>query len=66
MKLFDLGFEPEEVIAHPRHQAAQVGLVPLIERVRACRSPQDGYELQQDCFDIFSKWRNTATPSAGR
>ncbi|MFF3257026.1 hypothetical protein ACFYWP_40010 [Actinacidiphila glaucinigra] len=48
MKLFDQGFEPEEVIAHPRHQAAQVDLVPLIERVRACRSPQDGYELQQD------------------
>ncbi len=48
VKLFDLGFEPEEVIAHPRHQAAQADLVPLIERVRACRSPQDGYELQQD------------------
>ncbi|MEV7886951.1 hypothetical protein ACWD3I_29480 [Streptomyces sp. NPDC002817] len=48
MKLFDLGFEPEEVISHPRHQAAQVDLVPLIERVRSCRSPQDGYELQQD------------------
>ncbi|WP_333736215.1 hypothetical protein [Streptomyces sp. IBSBF 2806] len=48
MKLFDLGLEPEEVIAHPRHQAAQADLVPLIERVRACRSPQDGYELQQD------------------
>ncbi|MEU6192371.1 hypothetical protein [Streptomyces sp. NPDC047061] len=48
MKLFDLGFEPEEVISHPRHQAAQVDLVPLVERVRSCRSPQDGYELQQD------------------
>ncbi|MFD3580931.1 hypothetical protein [Streptomyces sp. NPDC058683] len=48
MKLFDPGFEPEEVITHPRHQAAQAHLVPLIERVRACRSPQDGYELQQD------------------
>ncbi|MFJ9381612.1 hypothetical protein [Streptomyces sp. NPDC101455] len=48
MKLFDLGFEPEEVLVHPRQQAAQADLVPLIERVRACRSPQDGYELQQD------------------
>ncbi|MFI8234885.1 hypothetical protein ACIGDI_39425 [Streptomyces sp. NPDC085900] len=48
MKLLDLGVEPEEVIAHPRHQAAQADLVPLIERVRACRSPKDGYELQQD------------------
>lgn len=48
VKLFDLGFEPQEVLVHPRHQAAQADLVPLIERVRACRSPQDGYELQQD------------------
>ncbi|MFF3412590.1 hypothetical protein ACFYW8_41940 [Streptomyces sp. NPDC002742] len=48
MKLLDLGVEPEEVIAHPRHQAAQVDLVPLVERVRACRTAQDGYELQQD------------------
>lgn len=48
VKLFDPGFGPEEVLVHPRQQAAQADLVPLIERVRTCRSPQDGYELQQD------------------
>jgi hypothetical protein len=48
VNLFDLGLEPEAVIAHPRHHAAQVDLVPLIERVRACANAQDGYELQQD------------------
>jgi hypothetical protein len=35
VNLFDLGLEPEAVIAHPRHQAAQADLVSLIERVRA-------------------------------
>lgn len=47
MKLSDKRISPEEVLTHPRHQAAQRSLVALIEQLRACRNVRDGYEFQQ-------------------
>lgn len=48
MKLFELGFPPETVLAHPRHQRAQPLLTQLIWQVRGCASHQDGVEAQRD------------------
>ncbi|MEZ0107897.1 hypothetical protein ABH920_001889 [Catenulispora sp. EB89] len=48
MRLFDPGFAPEEVLVHPRHQAAQQTLVALIEDLRACEGPADGFDFQQE------------------
>jgi len=49
MKLFDdEAVTPEEVLAHPRHQAAQLTLVKLIEQLRACSNVEEGYAFQQE------------------
>ena len=48
MKLFDPGFSPDDVLAHPRHHTTQVALAELITQLRACRTVNDGYELQQE------------------
>jgi hypothetical protein len=39
---------PEEVLAHPRHQAAQQTLADLILQLRRCGSLKEGYEFQQE------------------
>lgn len=46
VNLFDVGVSPEEVLAHPRHQAAQTALAELIAQLRACENVKDGYEFQ--------------------
>jgi len=38
---------PGEVLAHPRHLAAQPVLTGLIQQLRACVNIEDGYEFQQ-------------------
>ncbi len=43
---------PEEVIAHPRHQAAQTSVAELITQLRACTTEQDGYEFQNDLLTL--------------
>lgn len=48
MKLFDEGVTPDEVLTHPRHQAAQATLVSRIEQLRACSTVEEGYAFQQD------------------
>lgn len=48
MKLFELGFPPEDAVTHPRHQRAQRLLAQLISQVRDCESHQDGVEAQRD------------------
>lgn len=48
MKLFELGFPPETVLAHPRHQRTQPLLSQLILQVRECASDQDGVEAQRE------------------
>jgi hypothetical protein len=47
MKLFDDGVMIEEVLAHPRHHAAQKTLAELIEQLRACANVEEGYAFQQ-------------------
>jgi hypothetical protein len=42
---------PEQVLYHPRHQAAQEMLGGLIGRLRACETNQDGYEFQNELLD---------------
>jgi hypothetical protein len=37
-----------DAMMHPRHQAMQQELVPLVEQVRACRGGRDGYEAQAE------------------
>lgn len=52
MNLFELeGVTPEEVLAHPRHRAAQAALVKLIEQLRACSDVEEGYAFQQDLLE---------------
>jgi len=51
MNLFDEGVVPEEVLAHPRHRAAQQTLVRLIEQLRASSTVEEGYIFQQDLLD---------------
>ena len=48
MQSSDPRFPPEEVLSHPRHQAAQHTLVALIEQLRACEGSADGYAFQQE------------------
>lgn len=48
VKLFDEGFSPDEVLYHPRHQAAQQVLAERIGQLRACASLRDIYEFQQE------------------
>jgi hypothetical protein len=51
VKLFDTE-TPEEVFAHPRHQAAQTFVAELIAKLRACATVQHGYELQNDLLRL--------------
>ena len=48
MRLFSPGFPPDDVFAHPRHEAAQKALPDLIVQLRAAANVKDGYELQQE------------------
>jgi hypothetical protein len=49
MGLFDAAaYEPDEMLAHPRHLALQSVLSTLIEQLRACRTVEDGVALQRD------------------
>ena len=47
MRLTDEGISFEEVLKHPRHQAAQAVMGELIGQLRACANVKDGYEFQQ-------------------
>ena len=51
MRLFSPGFPPDDVFAHPRHEAAQKALPDLIVQLRAAANVKDGYELQQELID---------------
>ena len=48
MRLFSQGFLPDDVFAHPRHEAAQKALPDLIVHLRAAANVKDGYQLQQE------------------
>ena len=48
VRLFSPGFLPDDVFAHPRHEAAQKALPDLIVQLRAAANVKDGYELQQE------------------
>ena len=48
MKLSMEGFPPDEVFAHPRHEAAQKALPDLIVQLRSAANVKDGYEFQQE------------------
>lgn len=47
MELSGPGFAPEDVLIHPQHHAAQTTLVELIEQLRACEGPADGFAFQK-------------------
>ena len=51
MRLFSPGFPPDDVFAHPRHEAAQKALPDLIVQLRAAANVKDGYKLQQELID---------------
>ena len=48
MRLFSQGFPPDDVFAHPRHEAAQKALPDLIVQLRAAADVKDGSEFQQE------------------
>ncbi len=48
MRLFSEGFLPDNLFAHPRHEAAQKALADLIVQLRAAAKVKDGYEFQQE------------------
>ncbi len=48
MRLFSPGFLPDDVLAHPRHEAAQKALPDLIVQLRLAANVKDGYEFQQE------------------
>jgi hypothetical protein len=43
-----MGFPPEDVFTHPRHEAAQQALPDLIRQLRAAANVRDGYEFQRE------------------
>jgi hypothetical protein len=51
VKLLDTE-SPEDVITHPRHQAAQTSVARLIAQLRACANVRDGYEFQNDLMKL--------------
>ena len=65
MRLFSPRFLPDDVFAHPRHEAAQKALPDLMVQLRAAANVKDGYELQlelighvretEEARDAFSK-----------
>jgi hypothetical protein len=48
VRLADLGVSPQEVLRHPRHEAAQKSLPELIRQLRQCANVQEGCDLQQE------------------
>jgi hypothetical protein len=48
VRLFSQGFPPDDVFAHPRHEAAQKALPDLIVQLRVATNVKDGFELQQE------------------
>lgn len=48
MRLFSPGFLPDDVFAHPRHEATQEALPDLIVQLRLAANVKDGYEFQQE------------------
>ncbi|MEU9699487.1 hypothetical protein [Streptomyces sp. NPDC047981] len=52
MSLFDAAFyEPDDMLAHPRHLAMQPVLARLVHQVRAIDSAEAGFEFQRDLLD---------------
>ena len=58
-------FPFEEVLAHPRHQAAQKSLVELIVQLRVCANVKDAYKFQQALLAEVLAVEAIAPPSAG-
>jgi len=48
VRLFSPGFPPDDVFAHPRHEAAQKALPDVIVQLRLAVNVKDGYEFQQE------------------
>ncbi|MEV0640653.1 hypothetical protein AB0I77_38160 [Streptomyces sp. NPDC050619] len=49
MKLFDADYyDPDEVLAHPRHQEMQPVLATLIQQLRDCTTEEAGVAFQRD------------------
>jgi hypothetical protein len=48
VRLFSPGFLPDDVFAHPRHEAAQKALPDLIVQLRLAANVKDEYEFQQE------------------
>lgn len=49
MGLFDADhYEPDDMLAHPRHQFMQPVLASLIQQLRGCRTVEDGVAFQHD------------------
>jgi len=72
VRLFSPGFPPDDVFAHPRHEAAQRALPDLILQLRAVASVKDGYEFQQELTARLSPYdlpsppaRSTSPPWCG-
>ncbi|MCD7441001.1 hypothetical protein K4B79_22590 [Streptomyces lincolnensis] len=49
MSLFDADYyDPDEMLAHPRHQEMQPVLATLIQQLRECTTEEDGVAFQRD------------------
>jgi hypothetical protein len=55
VRLFGQGFPPDDVFAHPRHEAAQKALPDLIVQLHAAANVKDGYKLQQELIGHVRK-----------
>jgi len=79
VKLLDSAHSPEEILNHPRHQAAQQAIVSLIGQLRAVETVNEGYEFQQTLLGLrlavedersafkkqISRIKNRKLPDAG-
>jgi hypothetical protein len=45
------GTSPQDLLRHPRHEAAQRVLPELITQLRQCTSVEEGYEFQKALLD---------------
>jgi hypothetical protein len=61
VKLFS---PPDDVFAHPRHEAAQKALPDLIVQLPAAANVRDGYELQQELIGHIRETDEAVRPSA--
>ena len=66
MRLFSPGFPPDDVFAHPRHEAAQKALPDLIVQLRAAANVKDGYELQQELIGYVRGTEEARNAFSGR